>query len=85
MLWYLATAAGVLFVSALIYSQYALLRVVIDRRRQGGTGWLFPWWQLSDDACLSEQGRVFRSRYLRSMLISLIAFLVCVVALDLSG
>jgi hypothetical protein len=80
----LAIVAAAIFIGGLVYSQYSLARVALDRRRNGGSGWIAPW-QLATDRNLSERGKIFRARYLRSILISLVSFVVCVAALELSG
>jgi hypothetical protein len=66
-------AFGAVFVGGILYWQYALIRVEIDRRRKLGWAWVgfrLPW----STRDLTERGVAYQKRGLRALLVALAAF-----------
>lgn len=80
---FLTFALAAVFVGGLFYSQYALLRVEIDRRKTLGWGWVgfrSPW----STKELTESGLLYRARALRALAVSLAAFALLAVTISVA-
>ncbi len=76
---FLTFALAAVFVGGLVYSQYALLRVEMDRRKKLGWGWVgfrSPWSKKD----LSERGLGYQRQGLRAIGTSVVALLLIVLA-----
>ena len=77
-------ALAAIFIGGLLYSQYALFRVEIDRRKTLGWGWLgfrSPW----NTKDLTQHGLAYQRRGLRALGVSLAAFALAAVVMAIAS